>query len=67
MIFNTLISGFKTSGDVLLDYDVALDYLKEEDRVEDVHGSRDDVGEDEFGPKTLRGLQKNILGFDICK
>ena len=33
VIFNTLISGFKTSGDVLLDYDVTLDYLKEEDRV----------------------------------
>ena len=27
------MSGFKTSGDVLLDYDVTLDYLKEEDRV----------------------------------
>ena len=27
------MSGFTTSGDVLLDYDVTLDYLKEEDRV----------------------------------
>ena len=33
VIFNTLVSGFTTSGDVLLDYDVTLDYLKEEDRV----------------------------------